>query len=106
QDSLISQTGPVNFVTTRPLQEITMEFINLYHDLYEPKNYLSRVYGHLVNMPRPSMKRNTAPKWNEIIGLLHLIARQGFMYESRRYFWKYLISTLIKMPWKLRSFFV
>ena len=106
QDALLSQTSRVNFVTTRPLQEITIEFINLYHDLYEPKNYLSRVYGHLANMPRPLMKRDTALKWNEVIGLLYLIARQGFMYESRRYFWKYLISTLINMPWKLRSFFV
>ncbi|MGO9122997.1 MAG: B12-binding domain-containing radical SAM protein [Desulfomonilaceae bacterium] len=106
QDNLISQTGRVNFATTRPLQEITAEFINLYHDLYEPKNYLSRVYGHLVKMPKPSVKTNAAFKWNEVIGLLYLIARQGFMYESRKYFWKYLLSTLINMPWKLRSFFV
>jgi hypothetical protein len=106
QDSLISQTGRVNFVTTRPLQEITIEFINLYHDLYEPKNYLSRVYGHLVNMPRPLVKTNAAFKWNEVIGLMRLIARQGFLYKSRKYFWKYLIYTLINMPWKLRSFLV
>ena len=106
QDSLISHTGPVNFITTRPLQEITAEFINLYHDLYEPKNYLSRVYGHLIQMPRPSVKRNAAVKWNEVIGLIHLIARQGFLYKSRKYFWKYLIYTLFNMPWKLRSYLI
>jgi len=106
QDSLISQTGRVNFITTRPLQEITAEFINLYQDLYEPKNYLSRVYGHLIQMPRPFVKRNAAVKWNEVIGLIHLIARQGFLYKSRKYFWKYLIYTLFNMRWKLRSFFV
>ena len=106
QDSLISHTGPANFVTTRPLQEITAEFINLYHDLYEPKNYLSRVYGHLIQMPRPSVKRNAEVKWNEVIGLIHLIARQGLLYNSRKYFWKYLIYTLFNMPWKLRNFLI
>ncbi len=106
QDSLLSQTGRVNFITTRPLQEITEEFIHLYHELYEPKNYLSRVYGHLVNMPKPQVKRTAVFRWNEAIGLLFLIARHGFLHKSRKYFWKYLIATLIKMPWKLRSFFV
>jgi radical SAM superfamily enzyme YgiQ (UPF0313 family) len=106
QDSLISHTGRVNFTTTRPLQEITAEFINLYDDLYEPKNYLSRVYEHLIQMPRPSVKRNAGVKWNEVIGVIHLIARQGFLYKSRKYFWKYLIYTLFNMPWKLRSFII
>ena len=57
-------------------------------------------------MPRPSVKRNAEVKWNEVIGLIHLIDLQGLLYNSRKYFWKYLIYTLFNMPWKLRNFLI
>ncbi len=55
-ENVSNQTGLVNFIPTRPLQEIAAEFINVYDTLYRPETYIERSYQHFASMDPPKVK--------------------------------------------------
>jgi radical SAM superfamily enzyme YgiQ (UPF0313 family) len=104
-EHLSNQTGLVNFVPTRPLQQIVDEFIHLYEALYEPGAYLGRVFHFLERMRAPSFPRPfSLPSLYELRAVLIVLFRQGGLYASRRQFWRYLFTVLRKFPARLPDF--
>ncbi len=104
-ENLSNQTGLVNFLTIRPLEQIVEEFIHLYETLYEPGNYLERVFLFLKGMNRPVLPKPFAlPHLNELRAVLIVFFRQGWVYDSRRKFWRYFFEVLWKFPARLPNF--
>lgn len=90
----------MNFVPTRPLEEIAREYINCFWELYEPDRYLARVYRHYLNMkPLPHKKKK--PQMLELVeirALLIIFWRQGIKRSTRWQFWKQLFAIIQKNP--------
>ncbi|MGD9818957.1 MAG: B12-binding domain-containing radical SAM protein [Desulfomonilaceae bacterium] len=98
-DTISNQTGLINFVPTRSLQEIVSEFVDLYETLYDPKNYLKRVYEHYSQMNPPKVKKSfKLPYLMELKAALTATYRNGFVYESRLDFWNYLFKAIWRFP--------
>lgn len=94
------QTTLMNFVPTRPLEEIAWEYINCFWQLYEPSRYLARVYRHYLMMkPLPHKKKH--PDMLELVeirALLIIFWRQGIKRSTRWQFWKQLFAIIQKNP--------
>ncbi len=94
------QTTLMNFVPTRPLEEIAWEYVNCFWQLYEPDRYLARVYRHYLTMkPTPHKKKH--PPMLELVELravLTIFWRQGIKRSTRWQFWKQLVAILQKNP--------
>ena len=105
-EHLSNQTGLLNFVPTRPLPQILAEFINLYEVLYEPGDYLERVFHFLQQMSPPAFPSPfRLPRLGELRALLIVLFRQGWLYASRRNFWRYCFTVLRRFPARLPIFF-
>lgn len=100
------QTTLMNFVPTRPLEEIAREFINCFQQLYEGDRYLARVYRHFLNMqPSPHRQRNARPlELVEIRALLIIFWRQGIKRNTRWQFWQQFFAMLRKNPRVLKHY--
>lgn len=98
-DGNINQTTLMNFVATRPLEEIAREYVEAFCTLYDPVAYLDRTYRCFMMMGGPSW---TAPaKMPELIvvkAFLTIIWRQGIKRETRWKFWHHLFSILKHNP--------
>ncbi len=104
-DTISNQTALINFVPTRPLDEIVKEFVDLYQTLYEPKNYLKRVFEHYSKMNPPAVRKSFKPPYPaELKAALIAIYRNGFVYDSRLQFWSYLWKALWRFPDRLDRF--
>ncbi len=95
----IHQTTLLNFVPTRPLEEIANEYIRCFWDLYEPSRYLARVYRHFLEMaPKPHKKKFKRPEWVEIQAMFIICWRQGIRRDTRFQFWRQLFSIMKHNP--------
>lgn len=104
-DTISNQTALLNFVPTRPLNEIVNEFVELYRNLYEPKNYLKRVFEHYSRMKPPKVKKYFKPIYlSELRAALITIYRNGFVYDSRLDFWRYMWKALWLFPDRIDRF--
>ena len=104
-ENLTNQTGLLNFVPTRPQEEIAEEFIRLYDRLYDPGFYLQQTLGHFLDMdPLKVKKPFSLPRLFEVRALLIMFFRQGVQYPSRRQFWKTLLTAAWKIPERLPFF--
>ncbi|MBD2195185.1 MULTISPECIES: B12-binding domain-containing radical SAM protein [Calothrix] len=99
RDGNINQTTLMNFVPTRPLEDIAREYIEAFCALYDPVKYLDRTYRCFLMMGAPRWK---APfKWPELVvikALLIVIWRQGIKRETRWKFWHHLFSIIKHNP--------
>ncbi|MGB8699380.1 MAG: B12-binding domain-containing radical SAM protein [Thermosynechococcaceae cyanobacterium] len=101
----INQTTLMNFVPTRPLEEITQEYIDGFWQLYDPEKYLDRTYRHIMMMGLPRVKESLPPiTWIEVKGLLTLLWRQGVKRKTRGKFWQYSWNILRQKPQLLGKF--
>ncbi|GAB4376510.1 MAG: B12-binding domain-containing radical SAM protein [Elainellaceae cyanobacterium] len=97
-ESAGSQKSLMNFVPTRPLEEIVHEFIEAFWNLYDPMAYLKRTFRHFNRMEgeRPPSKRPLAAKdWRLLRGVLW---RQGVKRSTRFRFWLQLGIIAISKP--------
>ena len=98
-ENLGSQTGLINFVPTRPMEEIVEEFIRLYDTLYDPGCFLERTFRHFSRMKSPPVKKRfSLPYRWELRAVLITLFKQGVCYPSRLKFWRYLILASFKFP--------
>lgn len=99
KDGNINQTTLMNFIPTRPLEEIAREYVEAFCDLYDPIKYLDRTYRCFLMLGGPSW---TAPaKFPELVvlkALLIVIWRQGIKRETRWKFWHHLFGILKHNP--------
>jgi radical SAM superfamily enzyme YgiQ (UPF0313 family) len=86
------QTTLMNFVPTRPLEEIATEYIEAFWELYEPSKFLDRTYRHYqilgqANYPFKGHGRKKAKDWRMVRALLTICWRQGVVRSTRWKFW-------------------
>ncbi|MFM7515229.1 MAG: B12-binding domain-containing radical SAM protein, partial [Cyanobium sp.] len=53
----VNQTNLLNFVPTRPIQDIATEYMEAFSALYEPNAYIDRVYSYLLKLPPKRYKQ-------------------------------------------------
>ena len=95
----INQTTLMNFVPTRPIEDIAEEYIETFWTLYDPKQYLDRVYRCFLKLGAP--KAHPPAKLPSLIDLKALaivIWRQGFKRDTRFKFWHHLFSIIKNNP--------
>ncbi|MGG6269728.1 B12-binding domain-containing radical SAM protein [Leptolyngbya sp. AN03gr2] len=95
----LNQSTLMNFVPTRPLEEVTREYIDGFWRLYDPVNYLDRTYRHFLKLgaPRHSKKLRKLT-WKVLQAFLIVCWRQGVIRETRWKFWHHLVSILKQNP--------
>ena len=95
----INQTTLMNFVPTRPIEDIAREYIEAFWTLYEPKTYLDRVYRCFLKLGAPQHEASfTLPSWVDLRALAIVIWRQGFKRNTRWQFWHHLFSIIGHNP--------
>jgi radical SAM superfamily enzyme YgiQ (UPF0313 family) len=92
----INQTTLMNFVPTRPLEDIAREYIDAFWELYDPEKFLDRAYRHYLILGEatyPKKAKGRGKKnvnWVMIRALLTICWRQGAMRQTRWQFWRNL----------------
>jgi hypothetical protein len=97
-DSSGPQKSLMNFEPTRPLQEVVMEFVEAFWQLYEPMAYLKRTFRHfnMMGNHRPRSKRPlTEKEWRLMLGVCW---RQGIVRSTRLRFWWQLGLMALRKP--------
>jgi radical SAM superfamily enzyme YgiQ (UPF0313 family) len=95
----INQTTLMNFLPTRPLEELAREYVEAFCALYDPVQYLDRTYRCFLMMGLPSWKAPAKmPELIVVKALLIVIWRQGIKRETRWKFWHHLFSILKRNP--------
>ncbi len=95
----LNQSTLMNFVPTRPIEEVTREFLESFWRLYDPVNYLDRVYRHFLKMGAPRHRSKLRKvTWKVVRAFLTVCWRQGVVRETRFKFWHHLISILRNNP--------
>jgi radical SAM superfamily enzyme YgiQ (UPF0313 family) len=108
-DGNINQTTLMNFVPTRPLEEIAYEYMDAFDELYEPSKFLDRTYRHYLTLgeatyPDKGEGRKKAFSWLVIRALLIICWRQGFVRSTRWQFWRNLWSMYKLNPGGVSSY--
>jgi radical SAM superfamily enzyme YgiQ (UPF0313 family) len=99
QDGNINQTTLMNFIPTRPLEDIAKEYVDAFCALYDPIKYLDRTYRCFLIMGSPKWKAPfKMPDWVIVKALLIVIWRQGIKRETRWKFWHHLFSIIKHNP--------
>ncbi|MBF2028995.1 MAG: B12-binding domain-containing radical SAM protein [Oscillatoriales cyanobacterium C42_A2020_001] len=95
----ITQTSLLNFVPTRPVEEIAHEFIAAFWHLYDPLSYLERTYRHFLKLGAPKCPTKLRKvSWTSIRALAIICWRQGIVRKTRWKFWVNLLGILRHNP--------
>ena len=102
----VHQGEIMNFVPTRPIEEITREYIDAFWNIYDPMPYLKRTFRHFMLMngwrgktDRPITKTELRLFWN-------ICWRQGVLRSTRfRFWWQLLVLSILK-PRLLSEYFI
>ncbi|MFM7428121.1 MAG: B12-binding domain-containing radical SAM protein [Elainella sp.] len=100
-DKILSpQKALMNFVPTRPVEEIASEFIEAFWALFEPMNFLKRTYRHYMMMDenRVCAPQKRTVSSQEFKSFLAVCWRQGVVRSTRLQFWWQLVSMALKKP--------
>jgi radical SAM superfamily enzyme YgiQ (UPF0313 family) len=97
----INQTTLMNFVPTRPLEEIAREYVDAFEELYDPEKFLDRTYRHFrilgeATYPKKGKRAKKPINWVAIRALLTICWRQGVLRKTRWQFWRNL--------WKMQRY--
>ena len=95
----MNQTTLMNFIPTRPLEDIAHEYVEAFWTLYDPSSYLDRTYRHFLKLGAPKCpSRVRQVNWVNIRALLTLFWRQGLLRKTRWQFWLNLIGIVRHNP--------
>ncbi|MBE9181636.1 B12-binding domain-containing radical SAM protein [Oculatella sp. LEGE 06141] len=103
------QATLMNFMPTRPLEDIAHEYVQAFWTLYDPITVLNRTYRHFLVLgeahrrnqqehPRTNSTGSPDVNWATIWALLIICWRQGVVRKSRWRFWVNLISLTVRYP--------
>jgi len=99
QETQGHQMALMNFVPTRPVEELAREYVNCFWELYEPERYLARVHRHFMNMkPAPHKVPFRMLDLVEMKAVLTICWRQGIKRSTRFQFWGQLFSIIRRNP--------
>jgi radical SAM superfamily enzyme YgiQ (UPF0313 family) len=95
----MNQTTLMNFVPTRPIEDIAQEYVDAFWQLYDPLVYLERTYQHFLKLGAPKHpNRVRKANWVNIRALLTIFWRQGVVRKTRFRFWVCLAGILRHNP--------
>ncbi len=95
------QNSLMNFVPTRPMAEVALEYLEAIWIMYEPSNYLRRCFEHCLGITtNPRLQQNMYfPATKSIRLVTQLLWRQGWQRkEIRVQFWRQLWTMLRLKP--------
>ncbi len=99
KDGNINQTTLMNFIPTRPLEEIAREYVEAFWELYDAEKFLDRTYRCFLILGAPKVKAKfKLPSWVDLRALLIVIWRQGVKRNTRWKFWHHLFSIMKRNP--------
>ena len=106
------QTNLLNFLPTRPMDEIASEFIAAFDQLYDPSNYLERIYIYATQLGskqkhRPLSRQSFLghlKRPQALLGMVNLLWHQGLVRKTRWAFWRYLLLIAMRRPQVLDQF--
>lgn len=99
KDGNINQTTLMNFIPTRPLEEIAREYVEAFWQLYEPEQYLDRVYRYFLKLGKPKCQPPfKLPSWVDLKAVAIVCWRQGMKRKTRWKFWHHLFSMIRRNP--------
>ena len=99
KDGNINQTTLMNFVPTRPLQDIAREYVEAFWTLYDADKFLDRTYRCFLMLGAPKCKAPAKlPNLVDLRALLIVMWRQGVKRTTRWKFWHHLLSILKRNP--------
>ncbi len=93
----INQTTLMNFVPTRPVEEIAREFVEGFWKLYDPSAFLDRVFRHFMLLkeatyPRKPRSAKKKLNWVNLRAMGTIFWRQGVVRKTRFKFWRQLVQ--------------
>jgi radical SAM superfamily enzyme YgiQ (UPF0313 family) len=93
----INQTTLMNFVPTRPIEEIAQEYVEAFWELYDPIRFLNRAYRHYLILgeatyPHKKQRFSKHSNWIIIRAFLIICWRQGVLRKTRWLFWRNLLG--------------
>ncbi|HEY9873214.1 MAG TPA: DUF4070 domain-containing protein [Candidatus Obscuribacterales bacterium] len=99
KDGNINQTTLMNFIPTRPLEDIAREYVEAFWTLYDAERFLDRTYRCFLMLGAPKCKPPAKmPSWVDLRALAIVIWRQGVKRKTRWKFWHHLFSILKRNP--------
>ncbi len=105
----INQTTLMNFVPTRPLEEIAQEYVDAFYQLYDPAQFLDRAYRHYrilgeATYPKKGKRAKKPVNWVTVRALLTICWRQGALRKTRWQFWRNLWNMWRHNPGGISSY--
>ena len=100
----INQTTLMNFVPTRDIEQIATEYVDAFSKLYDPANYLKRIFRYYMMLGGVKNDKSHRPSWKSIRALSMILWKQGVIAQTRFLFWKNLIQVLTKKPQQLEIY--
>ena len=83
----------MNFVPTRPIEDITREFVDAFWTIYDPERYLDRTYQCALKLgASPCKVPFKLPTFLDLKALGIVIWRQGVQRSNRAQFWHHLFG--------------
>jgi hypothetical protein len=81
------------------VEDIANEYVDAFCTLYEPGQYLDRVYRYFLKLGAPRVKAAfKMPEWVIVRALLIVCWRQGVVRKTRWVFWHHLGHIIIANP--------
>jgi radical SAM superfamily enzyme YgiQ (UPF0313 family) len=99
KDGNINQTTLMNFVPTRPVEDIAKEYVDAFWRLYDPHAYLDRIYHCFSKLGAPKAHPPAKlPTLLDLKALAIVVWRQGIKRDTRWKFWHHLFSIIKDNP--------
>jgi radical SAM superfamily enzyme YgiQ (UPF0313 family) len=94
-----NQTTLMNFIPTRSMEDIAQEYIETFWTLYDPNQFLDRVYRCFLKLGVPKCQTPAKlPSLVDLKALAIVIWRQGIKRNTRWKFWHHLFSIIKNNP--------
>lgn len=94
----VHQGAIMNFVPTRPVEDITEEYMDAFWRIYEPMSYLKRTFRHMTMMNGWRGKTRRRLTKTELSLFLAICWRQGVLRSTRFRFWWQLVAIALLKP--------
>ena len=91
----------MNYIPTRPIEEIAQEYTQGLWQLYEPKNYLERQFKFIMKINQNGCRhkhRSNIPFFTVLKVSLILTWKYGVILNTRYLFWSHFLTILSKYP--------
>lgn len=97
-----NESAVMNFIPTRPIEEIAQEYVTGLWQIYEPRNYLDRLFKTIIKINTHGSRHKHQPAQSPLFSTVKLVIlvlwKHGVVLETRWKFWSYLWTILRQYP--------